>query len=166
MMQNQKRFVRTTVVQIVNDYQEGHCHYFAVNLHKRLKLLFPQIKIQYCLVEGYTLRDEEEVDILIHSYVSVHSKDRRFCLIDSEGVYHDSEEAKERAGDWGYIERMYTDNFANTDVLWRRFIPNYYYHRDCNIKTLKKDVEQFIQDHNLNQVLESFVSEAPELQCL
>ena len=87
-----------------NDYQFGHCHFFAEFLIKTFKEIIPNEEIVYHLILAERLDGDDIVidEVLVHAYLRV-----RDLLIDSEGV-HTIEVASLREKEWADREKDLT----------------------------------------------------------
>ena len=90
--------------KIGNDYQFGHCHFFAEYLIKCFKEIMPYVDIKYHLIMAERIDDDDDIidEVLIHAYLRVGD-----LLIDSEGV-HTINVASLREKDWADLEKDLT----------------------------------------------------------
>lgn len=137
-----------------NDYQFGHCHYFAKYLIKTFKEILPNINIKYHMVlaERYDYDDETIDEVLIHVYLKVGE-----YLIDSEGV-HSLNIASDRAQSWADVEKTLTPEGYDFET-WEEEsddIPEIFFNKFCSTKQLKKDVIEFIKRPEVLEVIEKY----------
>lgn len=137
-----------------NDYQFGHCHYFAKYLIEVFKEMLPNMDIKYHLVLATRYDDDNENidDVLIHAYLKVGD-----YLIDSEGV-HTIEIASEREKDWAEREKNLTPDGYDFET-WEEEsdeIPEMFFNRFCSTKQLKRDVIEFIQRPEVKKIIENY----------
>jgi hypothetical protein len=126
-----------------NNYQFGHCHYFAKYLKRVFEELLPNKDIEFHLVLGHRYDDEGENidDVLIHAYVKIDDN-----LIDSEGVFT-IEEASKREKEWSDVEKDLTPDGYDFESYEETTddIPEIFFNKFCSTKHLKKDVSEFIK---------------------
>lgn len=137
-----------------NDYQFGHCHYFAKYLIEVFKEMLPNMDIKYHLVLATRYDDDNENidDVLIHAYLKVGD-----YLIDSEGV-HTIEIASEREKDWAEREKNLTPDGYDFET-WEEEsdeIPEMFFNRFCSTKQLKRDVIEFIERPEVRKIIENY----------
>ena len=126
-----------------NDYQFGHCHYFAKYLKRVFEELLPDKEIKFYLLLANRIDDEDEVidEVLIHAYLKINN-----YYIDSEGVF-DEEETERRVREWADIEKDLTPDGYDFEA-WEDEadeIPEIFFNRFCATKHLKKDVSEFVK---------------------
>ncbi len=130
-------------VKSENNYQFGHCHYFAKYLKRVFEELLPNKNIEFHLVLGHRYDDEGENidDVLIHAYLKIDD-----TLIDSEGVFT-IKEASKREQEWTDTEKDLTPDGYNFESYEETTedIPEIFFNRFCSTKHLKKDVSEFIK---------------------
>ena len=136
-----------------NDYQFGHCHYFAKYLIKVFEEILPNEDIHYHLILAERLDDDGENidDVLIHAYLRVGD-----FLIDSDGV-HTLEDASEREKLWADVEKDLTPDGYDFET-WEETsdnIPEIFFNRFCSTKQLKDDVLRFIERDDVKKLIES-----------
>lgn len=136
-----------------NDYQFGHCHYFAKYLIKTFKEILPNEDIKYHLVLAERYDDDDEVidEVLIHAYLKVGD-----YLIDSEGV-HSIKTASDRAQSWADVEKDLTPDGYDFEA-WEEEsenIPEIFFNRWCSTKELKEDVIDFIKRPDVLEIIDS-----------
>lgn len=130
----------------MNNYQEGHCHYFAARIYSILQE--HKVKCKYCVVYGYAV-DNDDVhtgESLNHCYVKV----GRFYY-DSRGM-NSIGDIKEREqsmmnslsndDEFYYTVRKLTNKINESYFIQPPMIPFDY-------EELVKDVNNFILEHNL-----------------
>jgi len=135
-----------------NDYQFGHCHYFAKYLIKVFQELLPNEEINYHLILAERLDDDNENidDVLVHVYLKVGD-----YLIDSEGV-HSIDIASEREKEWADREMDLTPDGYDFST-WeesRDEIPEMFFNRFCSTKKLKQDVIDFVKRQDVQEVIQ------------
>ena len=126
-----------------NNYQFGHCHYFAKYLKRVFEELLTNKEIKFYLLLANRIDDEDEVidEVLIHAYLKIDN-----YYIDSEGVF-DEKETELRAQEWADVEKDLTPDGYDFEV-WEDEsddIPEIFFNRFCSTKHLKKDVSEFIK---------------------
>jgi hypothetical protein len=126
-----------------NNYQFGHCHYFAKYLKRVFEELLPNKEIKFYLLLANRIDDEDEIidEVLIHAYLKIDN-----YYIDSEGV-SDEEETERRIQEWADVEKDLTPDGYDFEV-WEDEaddIPEIFFNRFCSTKHLKKDVSEFIK---------------------
>ena len=136
-----------------NDYQFGHCNYFAKYLIKVFEEILPNEDIHYHLILAERLDDDGENidDVLIHAYLRVGD-----FLIDSDGV-HTLEDASEREKLWADVEKDLTPDGYDFET-WEETsdnIPEIFFNRFCSTKQLKDDVLRFIERDDVKKLIES-----------
>ena len=137
-----------------NDYQFGHCHYFAKYIIRVFKEMLPNMDIKYHLILAVRYDSEGDVidDVLIHAYLKVGE-----YLIDSEGV-HTIEEASEREKDWADREKDLTPDGYDFET-WEEEsdnIPEMFFNRFCSTKQLKNDVLEFVKRPDVLEVINKY----------
>ena len=137
-----------------NDYQFGHCHYFAKYLIRVFKEMLPNVDVKYHLLLAARYDDDEEIidDVLIHAYLKVGD-----YLIDSDGV-HSIEDASDREKDWADREKNLTPDGYDFET-WEEEtenIPEMFFNRFCSTKQLKEDVKDFIKRPDVLKVIEEY----------
>jgi hypothetical protein len=137
-----------------NDYQFGHCHYFAKYLIRVFKEMLPKVDVKYHLVLAARYDDDEEIidDVLIHAYLKVGN-----YLIDSEGV-HSFDTASDRAQSWADVEKDLTPDGYDFET-WEEEsenIPEMFFNRWCSTKQLKDDVLEFVKRPDVMEVVEQY----------
>jgi hypothetical protein len=137
-----------------NDYQFGHCHYFAKYLIRVFKEMLPDVDVKYHMVlaERYDNDDEVIDDVLIHVYLKVGE-----YLIDSEGVFS-IDEASKREQSWADDEKDLTpdgDDFSTWEEQSDN-IPEMFFNRFCSTKQLKKDVLEFVKRPDVVEVINKY----------
>lgn len=135
------------------DYQFGHCHYFAKYLKKVFEKVLPNEEIKYHLIlaERTDRQGENIDDVLVHAYLKVGG-----YLIDSEDVY-DISIASEREKDWADKEKDLTPDGYNFET-WEEEsdeIPEFYFNRFCSKNKLKQDVIDFIKRDDVEELINS-----------
>ena len=135
-----------------NDYQFGHCHYFAKYLIKVFQELLPNEEINYHLILAERLDDDNENidDVLVHVYLKVGD-----YLIDSEGI-HTIDVASEREKEWADREMDLTPDGYDFST-WeesRDEIPEMFFNRFCSTKKLKQDVIDFVKRQDVQEVIQ------------
>jgi hypothetical protein len=135
-----------------NDYQFGHCHYFAKYLIKVFQELLPDEEINYHLILAERLDDDNENidDVLVHVYLKVGD-----YLIDSEGI-HTIDVASEREKEWADREMDLTPDGYDFST-WeesRDEIPEMFFNRFCSTKKLKQDVIDFVKRQDVQEVIQ------------
>ena len=137
-----------------NDYQFGHCHFFAKYLIDTFKEIIPDADINYHLVLAERIDDYGDVidEVLVHAYLRVDD-----LLIDSEGV-HTINVASLREKDWadrgkdlrpdGYDFETWEDEYDD--------IPEMYFNKFCSTKQLKQDVIDFIKRSDVQEVISKY----------
>lgn len=126
-----------------NNYQFGHCHYFAKYLKRVFEELLTNKEIKFYLLLANRIDDEDEVidEVLIHAYLKIDN-----YYIDSEGVF-DEKETERRVQEWADVEKDLTPDGYDFEV-WEDEaddIPEIFFNRFCSTKHLKKDVSEFIK---------------------
>lgn len=126
-----------------NNYQFGHCHYFAKYLKRVFEELLPNKEIKFYLLLANRIDDEDEIidEVLIHAYLKIDN-----YYIDSQGVF-DEEETERRIQEWADVEKDLTPDGYDFEV-WEDEaddIPEIFFNRFCSTKHLKKDVSEFIK---------------------
>ena len=134
-----------------NDYQFGHCHYFAKYLMKVFKDLLPNEDIKYHLLfaERYDDNGDTIDQVLIHAYLRVGQH-----LIDSEGV-QGIEVASEREKEFTQREKDLTPEGYDFEV-WEEeldFIPEIFFNKFCSTKVLKNDVKDFVTRFDVQELI-------------
>lgn len=137
-----------------NDYQFGHCHYFAKYLIRVFKEMLPNVDVKYHLILAARYDNDDEIidDVLVHAYLKVGE-----YLIDSEGV-HTIEVASEREKEWADTEKDLTPDGYDFET-WEEEsenIPEMFFNRHCSIKKLKSDVSDFIKRDDVLKVIEEY----------
>ena len=125
-----------------NNYQFGHCHYFAKYLKRVFEELLTNKEIKFYLLLANRIDDEDEVidEVLIHAYLKIDD-----YYIDSEGVF-DEEETERRVMEWADREKDLTPDGYDFEV-WEDVtdeIPEIFFNRFCSTKHLEQDVRQFM----------------------
>jgi hypothetical protein len=128
--------------KVGNDYQWGHCHFFARYVKKVFEKLLPKKDIKFYLLLASRIDDEdEEIDeVLIHAYLKIDN-----YYIDSEGVF-DEKETERRVQEWADVEKDLTPDgydFATWEDMTDE-IPEIFFNRFCSTKHLEEDVRQFM----------------------
>ena len=137
--------------KVGNDYQWGHCHFFARYVKKVFEKLLPNKDIKFYLLLASRIDDEDnEIDeVLIHAYLKIDN-----YYIDSEGVF-DEKETERRVQEWADVEKDLTPDGYDFDT-WEEVtdeIPEIFFNRFCSNKHLKQDVEEFIKRPDIIQLL-------------
>ena len=137
-----------------NDYQFGHCHYFAKYLIRVFKEMLPKVDVKYHMVlaERYDNDGENIDDVLIHVYLKVGE-----YLIDSEGVFSISK-ASERTQEWADVEKTLTPDGYDFET-WEEEsdnIPEMFFNRFCSNKQLKNDVLEFVKRPDVLEVINKY----------
>jgi hypothetical protein len=127
--------------KVGNDYQWGHCHFFARYVKKVFERLLPNKEIKFYLLLANRIDDEGEVidEVLIHAYLKIDN-----YFIDSEGVF-DQKETEIRAMEWGDREKDLTPDGYDFEA-WEEEadeIPEIFFNSFCSTKHLQDDVKQF-----------------------
>jgi hypothetical protein len=134
-----------------NNYQFGHCHYFAKYLRRVFEELLPNKDIKFYLLLASRIDDEDEVidEVLIHAYLKIDN-----YYIDSEGVF-DEEETERRVQEWADIEKDLTPDGYDFGT-WEDItddIPEIFFNKFCSTKHLKKDVSEFIKRKDVMKLI-------------
>lgn len=137
--------------KVGNDYQWGHCHFFARYVKKVFEKLLPNKDIKFYLLLASRIDDEDnEIDeVLIHAYLKIDN-----YYIDSEGVF-DEKETERRVQEWADVEKDLTPDgydFATWEEVTDE-IPEIFFNRFCSNKHLKQDVEEFIKRPDIIQLI-------------
>ena len=135
------------------DYQFGHCHYFAEYLKKVFEKVLPNEEIKYHLIlaERMDSHGDNIDDVLVHAYLKVGG-----YLIDSEGVY-DISIASEREKGWADKEKDLTPDGYNFET-WEEEsdeIPEFYFNRFCSKNKLKQDVIDFMRRDDVQELIDN-----------
>lgn len=136
-----------------NDYQFGHCHYFAKYLLKVFKKLLPNEDVKYHLILAERLDGDNEVidDVLVHAYLRIGN-----YLIDSEGV-NTLDVASEREKEWADNEKNLTPEGYDFST-WEESsddIPEIFFNRFCSTKELKQDVVDFVKRQDVQDLIKT-----------
>lgn len=139
--------------KVGNDYQWGHCHFFARYVKKVFEKLLPNKDIKFYLLLASRIDDEdEEIDeVLIHAYLKIDN-----YYIDSEGVF-DEKETERRVQEWADVEKDLTPDgydFATWEDMTDE-IPEIFFNRFCSTKHLEEDVRQFINRPDIVSLVKS-----------
>ena len=139
--------------KVGNDYQWGHCHFFARYVKKVFEKLLPNKEIKFYLLLASRIDDEDEVidEVLIHAYLKIDG-----YYIDSEGVF-DEEETERRVQMWADVEKDLTPDgydFATWEDITDE-IPEIFFNRFCSTKHLEEDVRQFINRPDIVSLVKS-----------
>ena len=139
--------------KVGNDYQWGHCHFFARYVKKVFEKLLPNKDIKFYLLLASRIDDEdEEIDeVLIHAYLKIDN-----YYIDSEGVF-DEKETERRVQEWADVEKDLTPDgydFATWEEITDE-IPEIFFNRFCSTKHLEEDVRQFINRPDIVSLVKS-----------
>jgi hypothetical protein len=139
--------------KVGNDYQWGHCHFFARFVKKVFEKLLPNKDIKFYLLLASRIDDEdEEIDeVLIHAYLKIDN-----YFIDSEGVF-DEKETERRVQEWADVEKDLTPDgydFATWEEITDE-IPEIFFNRFCSTKHLEEDVRQFIKRPDILSLVKS-----------
>jgi hypothetical protein len=139
--------------KVGNDYQWGHCHFFARYVKKVFEKLLPNKDIKFYLLLASRIDDEDEVidEVLIHAYLKIDD-----YYIDSEGVF-DEEETERRVQMWADVEKDLTPDgydFATWEDITDE-IPEIFFNRFCSTKHLEEDVRQFINRPDIVSLVKS-----------
>lgn len=141
-------------VEFGNDYQFGHCHFFAKYLIKVFREILPDVDIKYHLIMAERLNDEDEVidEVLVHAYLRVGE-----YLIDSEGV-HTIYVSSLREKDWADREKNLTPEGYDFETWEDEYndIPENFFNQFCSIKKLKQDVIDFIKRNDVQKVIKKY----------
>ena len=140
--------------KIGNDYQFGHCHFFAEYLIKCFKEIMPYVDIKYHLIMAERIDDDDDIidEVLIHAYLRVGD-----LLIDSEGV-HTINVASLREKDWADLEKDLTPEGYDFET-WEDeydYIPEIFFNKFCSTKHLKQDVVDFLMRDDVQQVISKY----------
>ena len=138
-------------VKLGNNYQFGHCHYFAKYLKRVFEELLTNKEIKFYLLLANRIDDEDEVidEVLIHAYLKIDN-----YYIDSEGVF-DEKETELRVQEWADVEKDLTPDGYDFEV-WEDEaddIPEIFFNRFCSTKHLKKDVSEFIKRKDVMELI-------------
>ena len=136
-----------------NNYQFGHCHYFAKYLKRVFEELLTNKEIKFYLLLANRIDDEDEVidEVLIHAYLKIDD-----YYIDSEGVF-DEEETERRVMEWADREKDLTPDGYDFEV-WEDVtdeIPEIFFNRFCSTKHLEQDVRQFMNRPDIVSLVNS-----------
>jgi hypothetical protein len=139
--------------KVGNDYQWGHCHFFARYVKKVFEKLLPNKDIKFYLLLASRIDDEDEVidEVLIHAYLKIDD-----YYIDSEGVF-DEEETERRVQEWADVEKDLTPDgydFATWEEITDE-IPEIFFNRFCSTKHLEEDVRRFIKRPDILSLVKS-----------
>ena len=139
--------------KVGNDYQWGHCHFFARYVKKVFEKLLPNKDIKFYLLLASRIDDEDEVidEVLIHAYLKIDN-----YYIDSEGVF-DEKETERRVQEWADVEKDLTPygyDFATWEEITDE-IPEIFFNRFCSTKHLEEDVRQFIKRPDILSLVKS-----------
>ena len=139
--------------KVGNDYQWGHCHFFARYVKKVFEKLLPNKDIKFYLLLASRIDDEDEVidEVLIHAYLKIDN-----YYIDSEGVF-DEEETERRVQMWADVEKDLTPDgydFATWEEITDE-IPEIFFNRFCSTKHLEEDVRQFMKRPDILSLVKS-----------
>ena len=142
--------------KVGNDYQWGHCHFFARYFKKVFQKLLPNKEIKFYLLLANRIDDEDEVidEVLIHAYLKIDD-----YYIDSEGVF-DEEETERRVMEWADREKDLTPDgydFGTWEDVTDE-IPEIFFNRFCSTKHLEQDVRQFMNRPDIINILKQFQS--------
>ena len=130
----------------MNNYQEGHCHYFAALLYSILQ--DNDVKCKYCVIYGHYVDnfDEHFAESLDHCYVKVgkyyydsRGKNSLYDIRERENSRMNSEEKMEA---FYYTERKLTNKINESYFVQRPII-------QTDFEQLENDVNDFILKHNL-----------------
>lgn len=137
-----------------NNYQFGHCHYFAQYLIKVFRELLPNEDIKYHLIYANRMDNNNDIidEVLIHAYLRVGD-----YLIDSEGV-NELSVASDREKQWTEKEKDSTPDGYDFEV-WEEEsddIPEMYFNRHCSTKLLKQDVIDFVKRQDVRELIEYY----------
>ena len=137
-----------------NDYQFGHCHFFAEFLIKTFKEIIPNEEIVYHLILAERLDGDDIVidEVLDHAYLRV-----RDLLIDSEGV-HTIEVASLREKEWADREKDLTPEGYDFET-WQDecdYIPEIFFNKFCSTKHIKQDVVDFLMRDDIQQLINKY----------
>jgi hypothetical protein len=137
-----------------NDYQFGHCHFFAEFLIKTFKEIIPNEEIVYHLILAERLDGDDIVidEVLVHAYLRV-----RDLLIDSEGV-HTIEVASLREKEWADREKDLTPEGYDFET-WQDecdYIPEIFFNKFCSTKHIKQDVVDFLMRDDIQQLINKY----------
>lgn len=139
--------------KVGNDYQWGHCHFFARYVKKVFQKLLPKKDIKFYLLLASRIDDEDEVidEVLIHAYLKIDD-----YFIDSEGVF-DEEETERRVMEWVDREKDLTPDGYDFET-WEDVtdeIPEIFFNRFCSTKHLEQDVKQFMNRPDIASLIKS-----------
>lgn len=142
-------------VEFGNDYQFGHCHFFARYLIKVFRELLPDLDIKYHLVMAERMNEDDEVidEVLVHAYLRVED-----VLIDSEGV-HSILVSSLREKDWADREKNLTPEGYDFETWEDEYddIPEIFFNQFCSTKKLKQDVIDFMKRDDVQEVIQRYL---------
>lgn len=130
----------------VNNYQAGHCHYFAARIYSILQ--GHKVKCKYCVIYGYTVNNDDihTGESLNHCYVKVGK-----LYYDSRGknIISDIKEREENMmnslsndDEFYYTVRKHTNKIDEIYFTQEPFLP-------LDYDELDRDVDKFIDKYNL-----------------
>lgn len=139
--------------KVGNDYQWGHCHFFARYVKKVFEKLLPNKEIKFYLLLASRIDDEDEVidEVLIHAYIKIDN-----YYIDSEGVF-DEKETERRVKEWADVEKNLTPDGYDFET-WEDEadqIPEIFFNKFCSTKHLEQDVKQFMKRTDILSLIKS-----------
>jgi len=130
----------------MNNYQEGHCHYFAAKLYSILQ--DNDVKCKYCVVYGHHVTNDDEhfAETLNHCYVKV-------------GKYYYDSRGKNNITDIKEREQQMMESLSNVDSYYytdRRLtnkINEAYFTEEpllpLDYNELEKDVKDYLHQFRL-----------------
>lgn len=130
----------------MNNYQEGHCHYFAAKLYSILQ--DNDVKCKYCVIYGHYVTDNDDhfAESLDHCYVKVgkyyyDSRGRNTLgdIRERENVRMKTEEKEES---FYYTDRKLTNKINEAYFVQPPLIP-------IDYEQLEKDVNDFIHQFKI-----------------
>lgn len=130
----------------MNNYQEGHCHYFAAQLY--IKLRHNNIKCKYCVIYGYHVDKDDNhfAETLDHCYVKVgkyyYDSNGQSTLWDIKDRERSRMNTEETEDTFYYTERVHTNKILEDYFIQPPQLP-------LNYEQLYEDVNQFIIQYNL-----------------
>ncbi len=130
----------------MNNYQEGHCHYFAALLYATLQ--DNDVKCKYCVIYGHYVDnyDEHFAESLDHCYVKVGKYYYDSNGINTLGDIRERENSRmnseEKIESFYYTVRKHTNKISETYFVQPPII-------QTDFEQLEKDVNDFILKYNL-----------------
>ena len=130
----------------MNNYQEGHCHYFAALLYSTLQE--NDVKCKYCVIYGHYVDnyDEHFAESLDHCYVKVgkfyydsRGKNSLYDIRERENSRMNSEEKMES---FYYTDRKLTNKINESYFVQKPYL-------ELDYDELENDVNNFILEENL-----------------